>query len=84
MYVLTFDRKTGKEYTYFIEGAPNKIFLTEETLHSDTRYAYKIVPYELEGAQRITFDDFVPILFFDLGFERSISQTLREWIDSLI
>lgn len=82
MYVTVCDTKANALHVYNIPDAPTRLFLTEETQRLPCRFVYTLSATPIEGADVITFDDFIPILFFDLAFE-PISNELWKWIDAI-
>lgn len=75
------DRKTGLTYEYYVLDVPPKIVLVEQTQTHPDRFVYTISTKE-EG-KRIQFEDFIPILFFDLGFD-TVPKVLKDWVDTLV
>ncbi len=82
VYLTVHDTKVNEYHRYCITDAPSRLFLTEETQRSPHRFVYTLSALPLPDARTLTFDDFIPILFFELAFE-PISHELWVWIDSL-
>lgn len=84
MWLHVIDKTTNEQYRYYIPDAPPRLILAEETQSIDSvRFVYRLSSMPIENAITISFNDFIPILFFELGFE-PVSSTLRKWIDDLV